>query len=181
MGELVAGYRYATALALSRDGKTLAAGLGQRAVSSGDRGAERGNVLVWNADTGKLRFTLRSQRGAIFALAFSPDDRWIVSGSLDGSIQYWDRTEGTLMATAMSGEAGSWLVLTAAGFYAGSEGSDANIAFVRGNNAIPATRVRDQLSQPDLVEQLLQGDPAGRYRDAARKLELPAVLKSGTR
>jgi WD40 repeat protein len=60
MGELVAGYRYATALALSRDGKTLAAGLGQRAVSSGDRGAERGNIVVWNADTGKLRFTLRS-------------------------------------------------------------------------------------------------------------------------
>jgi hypothetical protein len=114
-------------------------------------------------------------------LAFSPDDRWIVSGSLDGTIQYWDRTEGKLMATAMGGATGGWLVLTEAGFYAGSEGSDANIAVVRGTNAVPATRVRDQLSQPDLVEQLLQGDPAGRYRDAARKLDLPAVLKSGTR
>ena len=161
MGELVAGYRYATAVALSRDGKTLAAGLGQRAVSSGDRGAERGNIVVWNADTGKRRFTLRSQRGAIYALAFSPDDRWIVSGSLDGTIQYWDRADGRLMATAVGGANGGWLVLTEAGFYAGSEGSDANIAVVRGNNAIPAARVRDQLSQPDLVEQLLKGTPPG--------------------
>jgi len=41
MGELFGGYRYAIAVALSRDGKTLAAGLGQRAVSSGGRGDER--------------------------------------------------------------------------------------------------------------------------------------------
>jgi hypothetical protein len=132
------------------------------------------------ADTWPRLFTLRGQSGAIFALVFSPDDNWIVSGSLDGTIQYWDRSDGKLMATAMTGSAGRWLILTEAWFYAGSEGSDEAIRVVRGNTALSAALVREHLFRPDLVEQLLKGDPDRRYRDAARKLDLPAVLKSGT-
>ena len=138
LGGAFASYRYATAVAMSRDGKTVVAGLGQRHRSSGDTGSERGNVLVWDAATRKLRFTLRGQLNAIYALAFSADDRLIVAGSLDGTIRYWDRGSGRLMATAMSGASGEWLVLTESGFYAGSDGSDASLAVVRGSSAVPA-------------------------------------------
>jgi len=178
LGPLVAGYRYATALALSHDGKTLAAGLGQRAVSSGDLGYEHGNIVVFNARTGKRLFTLRNQMGAIYALAFSPDDRWIVSGSLDGTINYWDRTDGSLLATATGNAAGGWVVLTAAGFYAGSSESGAAIAVVLGNEAVSAATVHAQLFQPELVEQLLKGDASGQYKAAARNLNLLEILKS---
>ena len=41
-----------------------------------------------------------------------------------------------------------------------------------------ATPVRGELLKPQLVEDLLKGDAAGRYRDAARRLDLPAVAKS---
>ena len=137
MGASVAGYRYATAVALSRDGKTIVAGLGQRAISSGDSGPERGGIVVWDASTGKRRFTLYGQRGAITALSFSRDDKWIVSGSLDGTLYYRDRTDGKLVATVMTGPAGRWLVLTEAGFYAGSEGADEAIGVVRGQYRAP--------------------------------------------
>jgi WD40 repeat protein len=177
LGGAVASYRYATAVAMSRDGKTVVAGLGQRHRSSGDTGSERGNVLVWDAATKKLRFTLRGQLNAIYALAFSADDRLIVAGSLDGTIRYWDRGSGKLMATAMSSASGEWLVLTESGFYAGSDGSDKHLAVVRGSSATPVLRVREQLQKPALVENLLNGDGA-RYRDSARKLDLSALLKS---
>jgi WD40 repeat protein len=177
LGESFAGYRYATAVAMSRDGKTIAAGLGQRHISSGDFGRDSGKVVVWDAATGNLRFTLQSQRGEIRALAFSADDRLIVSGSLDGTVQYWDRGNGRLMATAMSSTTDDWLVLSESGIYAGSDGSDAALAIVRGSEAVAATGVRQRLRQPALIEDLLKGD-GGRYRDAARKLDLPAVLKS---
>ena len=127
----LAGYRYATSVAASRDRKMVAAGLGQRAMSSGDIGVERGGILVWDADTGKLRHSLRSQRGAITALTFSAGDKYIVSGSLDGSIQYWDRNTGKPLATAVAGPNGKWIVLTEPGFYAGSEGSDDAVNVVR--------------------------------------------------
>jgi WD40 repeat protein len=174
MPNSLAGYRYGTSVAMSRDRKLVAAGLGQRHVSSGDIGPERGGILVWDADTGKLRTTLRNQRGAITALAFSANDKWIVSGSLDGTIQYWDRATGRPLATAVAGPDGRWIVMTEAGVYAGSEGSGEAVNVVRGLGAASGTAVAKILARPDLVEMLLKGDNA-KYQDAVKKLDLPSV------
>lgn len=167
-----AGYRHAASVAVSRDGKLVAGGLAQRAVSSGDIGPERGGIMVWDTATGKLRFTLRGHEGAVLALTFSPDDRWIISGSLDGTIRYWDRASGTWMATFAATRDGRWMVVTQAGFYAGSPGVDDLINVVRGLETRPVARLREHLYRPDLVEQLLKGDPQHRYRRAARGLDL---------
>ena len=181
LGASVAGYRYATALALSHDGRTLVAGLGQRHQSSGDKGAESGALVAWDATSGKRLFVTREQYGAIPALAFSADDRWIVSASRDGTVQYTDRAGGKLMATAAAMSAGGWLVLTEAGFYAAADGADKAVSLVRGLTAVPVARARDALARPDLVAELLKGDTAGRYRDAARKLDLSAVMERAAR
>lgn len=170
----LAGYRYATSVAVSRDRKLIAAGLGQRATSSGDLGAEHGGILLWDADTGKLRTTLRNQRGAITALAFSANDKWIVSGSLDGTIQYWDRATGKPLATAVPGPNGRWIVMTESGFYAGSEGSGDAVNVVRGTRAASGSAVAKILARPDLVEMLFKGDTA-KYQDAVKKLDLSPV------
>ena len=170
----LAGYRYATSLAMSRDRKLLAAGLGQRAVSSGDIGPERGGVLVWDVDTGKLRASLRSQHGAITALAFSPNEKWIVSGSLDGTIQYWDRNTGRPIMTAVAGSNGRWILLGEGGFYAGSDGIDDVVNVVRGNSASSGAAVAKILSRPDVIEALIKGDTA-KVQEATKKLDLAPV------
>jgi WD40 repeat protein len=103
------------------------------------------------------------------------DDRFIVSGSLDGTIQYWDRGNGRLMATAMSGSSDGWLVMSESGFYAGSESSDAAVAIVRGREAVAAARLGAPLRNAALIEDLLKADGA-RYRNAVRKLDLSATL-----
>jgi WD40 repeat protein len=174
MPNSLAGYRYGTSVAMSRDRKLVAAGLGQRHVSSGDVGAERGGIHVWEADTGKLRTTLRNQRGAITALAFSPNDKWIVSGSLDGTIQYWDRNTGRPLATAVAGPNGRWIVLGEGGFFAGSDGIDDAVNVVRGLSAASGPAVAKVLSRPDLVEALFKGD-AARLQDGVKKLDLSSV------
>ncbi|MET0868291.1 MAG: WD40 repeat domain-containing protein [Pseudorhodoplanes sp.] len=170
----LAGYRYATSVAMSRDRKIVAAGLGQRHVSSGDMGPERGGIHLWDADTGKLRTTLRNQRGAITALAFSPNDKWIVSGSLDGSIQYWDRNTGRPLATAVAGPNGRWIVLGEGGFYAGSDGLDDAVNVTRGTAAATGPAVAKILSRPDLVDALFKGDNA-KLLDGVKKLDLSTV------
>ncbi|MGE0260940.1 MAG: WD40 repeat domain-containing protein, partial [Alphaproteobacteria bacterium] len=170
----LAGYRYATSVAMSRDRKIVAAGLGQRSVSSGDIGPERGGIHLWDADTGKLRTTLRNQRGAITALAFSQNDKWIVSGSLDGTIQYWDRVTGRPLATAVAGPSGRWILLGEGGFYAGSDGIDDAVNVVRGAAAASGPAVAKILSRPDLMEALFKGDNA-KYLDALKKLDLSSV------
>lgn len=170
----LAGYRYATALAMSHDRKLIAAGLGHRQISSGDIGPERGGIHVWDTDTGKLRMTLRRQNGVITALAFSPNGKWIVSGSLDGSIQYWDRATGKPLATAIVGPNGRWIVLAEGGFYAGSDGTDDAVEVVRGLSAATGPAVAKILSRSDLLEALFQGDSA-KMQEAVGKLDLSPV------
>lgn len=140
-----AHYRHAGSLAVSRDGKLIAAGLAQRAVSSGDIEPERGGIEVWDLARGRSRFTLRGHGGAVLALTFSPDDRWIVSGSLDGTVRYWDRASGKWMATFATTPDGRWIVLTESGFFAGSAGSGDLFNVVRGFETATGEQLRSAL------------------------------------
>jgi hypothetical protein len=39
----------------------------------------------------------------------------------------------------------------------------------------------DQLHRPDLIDELLKGDPQGKYKDAVRSLNLESILDSDPR
>src|SRR5262245_16304561 len=174
----LAGHVNVSSVAVSHDGKLVVGGLAERARSSGDIGAERG-IKVWEADTGKLLFTLRGHEGGVRAVTFSPDDRWIVSASYDGSIRYWDRTSGKWLATFTAAQDGRWLMVTESGFFAGSSNTDDLVGVVRGPVPYSVSQFRDHLYRPDLVEELLKGDAEGKYADATSKLNLQTVLDSG--
>jgi hypothetical protein len=49
---------------------------------------------------------------------------------------------------------------------------------VRGLESYPVAPLHDQLHRPDLVEELLKGDPQGKYMDAVRRLNLESPLDS---
>ncbi len=55
--DVIAGHVNTASVAVSRDGKTVIAGLAERARSSGDIGAERA-IRVWDVATGKLLHNL---------------------------------------------------------------------------------------------------------------------------
>ena len=78
-------------LTFSPDGETVAfSGLGE--------------IRLWNTETGdEQAIPLADQRAGIhnmptvLALAFSPDGRWLVSGTRDGKIQMWDVATGEVL------------------------------------------------------------------------------------
>jgi len=49
---------------------------------------------VWNVATGGKLFTLEGHKSDIDAVAFTPDGRFVVSGSTDGNIKFWDVKTG---------------------------------------------------------------------------------------
>jgi len=56
-------------------------------------------VMIWNARTGALNYTLLGHTGSVTSAAFSADSRYILTGSADETLRVWDVRTGELVAT----------------------------------------------------------------------------------
>ncbi len=48
-------------------------------------------LKLWDAQTGELLHSISASENPIHCLAFSPDGRWIITGSADGEVKVWGR------------------------------------------------------------------------------------------
>jgi WD40 repeat protein len=174
----IAGHVNIASTAISPDGTLIAGGLAMRSSSSGDEGQESG-ILLWDARSGRLLKKLRGHEAGVTALSFTPDGRWLVSSSYDGSIRYWYPATGQLAATAQMDNQGRWSIVTTQGFVAGSPEVAASLSVVNGMTATRLDQAWRALYHPDLVRDFIAGDPAGEVIRALRSIDIPKVLASG--
>ena len=74
-------------LALSPDGRCFATG-------SNPDGRVAGEVRVWDASTGRLRFPPMPHTNYVAALAFQPDGKVLAAGDFNGLVRLWDTATG---------------------------------------------------------------------------------------
>jgi WD40 repeat protein/DNA-binding XRE family transcriptional regulator len=77
----------AWAVAISNNGKYWAAGSSQ------------GEIRVWREGGQTLHLVWQAHTDNTYALAFSPDDHTLASGSWDGSVKLWNLEDGALLWT----------------------------------------------------------------------------------
>jgi WD40 repeat protein len=58
-----------------------------------------GELAVWDLRTKKEVFRLHGHEGPVQGVAFSPDGRWLASGSEDRMVKIWDARRGTAVRT----------------------------------------------------------------------------------
>ncbi|MBO0764063.1 MAG: WD40 repeat domain-containing protein, partial [Hyphomicrobiaceae bacterium] len=161
-----------SAVAFSRDGSRLLSG-------SAD-----GTLKLWDVATGQVIRSFEGHTGEVNSVAFSPDEKRVISGSDDTTARIWDAATGELLAILLTRPAtrtqsGEWLVITPEGFFDASTRGAELLTVVRGLQVFSIDQFYQGLYRPDLVREKLAGDPDGKVRAAAAKLDLGRLIDTG--
>ena len=68
----------------------------------------RGEVKVWDAQTGQELLTLKGHTGDVASVAFSPDGKRLASAGWDGTVKVWDAQTGQELLTLKGASAAAW-------------------------------------------------------------------------
>ena len=72
--------------------------------------------------------------GWVNSVSFSPDDKYIISGSFDGTTRYWSIADGKEIARFIGFNDGEWIVITPEGYYSSSQNGHKHLSVRMGNS-----------------------------------------------
>jgi hypothetical protein len=104
-----------------------------------------------------------------------------LSGHRDGTIRAWRVDTGTPIAVFVPSRDKDWLVLTAGKFFASSDESWSKLTIVRGLEVYSIVPVARLLNRPDIVKEILGGDPQNKVDESAAGIDLNEAISPNVR
>ena len=146
-----------TAVAISKSGQYWAAA------------GQRGEVRLWREEGQTLHLVWQAHRHNVWALAFSPDERTLASGSGDGSLKLWDVESGALLWSDWRTQTIVCLAFSPEGDLLASGGDDATLRLWDPKLGVPLQELPHPGSVASLAwspdgRRLASGDVAGTIR-----------------
>jgi WD40 repeat protein/uncharacterized caspase-like protein len=152
-----------------RDGNRVLSKLGQAAIESftflrDDRvavGTGEGQLNLFDTRDGRMVRQFERQEGAVWAVAPSPDGKYLLTASGDQTLRIWapDR-DRPLLSLFFAGD--DWIAWTPEGYYAASPGGENLMGWQLSNgrdqvgNFAPASQFHKSLYRPDVIKLLLE-------------------------
>jgi WD40 repeat protein len=93
------GHRKVSTVAVSPDGKHIVSGGSQGGVVLGAGGDTANYLKLWDISTGKELRTFLGNANSFYSVSFSPDGRYVLSGSNNNTITLWDVATGKEIRT----------------------------------------------------------------------------------
>jgi WD40 repeat protein len=130
---------WVTAVAFSKDNKLLAV-------------AENATIKLYDLASGKISQTLVGHVDDVRTLSFSPDGKFLLSGSTDTQLKAWNLLTGKTVATFISLRGSrEFVVYTPDGYYMASRGGTQALHFVKGTKVYLFDQFDLQYNRPDIV------------------------------
>jgi len=152
-------------------------------------GAWDGEVKLWDIRTGRQVHSMRGHSVVVTDVCISPDRRYGLSASADGTVRMWSLSSGQCMAILMPIswiERGrytadrritrsEWVVVTPSGYFDASPGGAEQAFFVDGLEVISLKQLADVFYKPKLLKRLLDGEQFSEGLDVSSIAYPPAV------
>jgi WD40 repeat protein len=142
-------------------------------------GGHDGLLRVLDLETVSVARTFHGHASYVDHLSFALDGQRIVSSAGDG-LKIWSTATGELLASYLLAEDGEWVLITPEGYFDTSAAQAKMLSVVRGLDIYSIDQVYQSLYRPDLVREKLAGDPQGKVKEAAARLDLGKVIASGS-
>lgn len=140
---------YRQAFAFSVDSRLFAA--------SGDST----EVVVIDTQTREPIKKFLAGSGGVSSLSFTPDSRFLVSGSVDGALRLWRTSDYAEVASLVAVDDGDFLITTPDLYYMASRGALSAVALKQGGDTYAFEQFDAHLNRPDIVlERLGYASPA---------------------
>jgi len=125
--------------------------------------------------TGRQLKVFNGHSAAVRSVAFSPDGRFVYSGSYDATTRVWDLASGRELLQMVAFKGGEWVAVTPEGYYNASANGDKHLNVRVGPNVYGIENYREAFFRPDLVRLALSGGSLQGYRTLAEVKQPPRV------
>ncbi len=115
-------------------------------------------IKLWDFESGQLIRIFEGHTGGVKSVQFSPDGKYIVSASADGSIKLWDIATGECLITRYDvPNSDDWVAVTPDGRFDGTDAGMKLLYYVKDLEVIPLESFYERFYTPGLAARVMSG------------------------